>query len=85
MRDAPERQVGARALLCEAPKIGPHRDAMRARIAEIAGIAVDRVAVKATTTERLGFTGRREGMAAIATATVRLPWTVGGEAEGGAA
>ncbi|MGJ4855974.1 bifunctional 2-C-methyl-D-erythritol 4-phosphate cytidylyltransferase/2-C-methyl-D-erythritol 2,4-cyclodiphosphate synthase [Labrys sp. KB_33_2] len=61
-------------LLCEAPKIGPHRDAMRARIAEIAGIAVDRVGVKATTTEGLGFTGRREGIAAMASATVRLPW-----------
>lgn len=61
-------------LLCEAPKIGPHRDVMRARIAEIAGIAVDRVGVKATTTEGLGFTGRREGIAAMASATVRLPW-----------
>ncbi|MDT3378966.1 bifunctional 2-C-methyl-D-erythritol 4-phosphate cytidylyltransferase/2-C-methyl-D-erythritol 2,4-cyclodiphosphate synthase [Labrys neptuniae] len=62
-------------LLCEAPKVGPHRDAMRARIAEIAGIAVDRVGVKATTTEGLGFTGRREGIAAMASATVRLPWS----------
>ena len=61
-------------LVCELPKIGPHRDAMRARIAEIAGIAVSRVAVKATTSERLGFTGRGEGIAAYATATVRLPW-----------
>ncbi|MBP0583009.1 bifunctional 2-C-methyl-D-erythritol 4-phosphate cytidylyltransferase/2-C-methyl-D-erythritol 2,4-cyclodiphosphate synthase [Labrys sp. LIt4] len=61
-------------LLCEAPKIGPHRDVMRARIAEIAGIAVERVGVKATTTEGLGFTGRREGIAAMASATVRLPW-----------
>ena len=61
-------------IVCEAPKIGPHRDAMRARIAEIAGISVDRVGVKATTSEKLGFTGRREGMAAYATATVRLPW-----------
>ncbi|GLS18795.1 bifunctional enzyme IspD/IspF [Labrys miyagiensis] len=60
--------------LCEAPKIGPHREAMRARIAEIAGIPVDRVGVKATTTEQLGFTGRREGIAAMASATVRLPW-----------
>jgi len=63
-------------LVCEAPKIGPHRDAMRARIAEIAGIAVERVAVKATTSERLGFTGRGEGIAAYATATIRLPWRV---------
>jgi 2-C-methyl-D-erythritol 4-phosphate cytidylyltransferase/2-C-methyl-D-erythritol 2,4-cyclodiphosphate synthase len=61
-------------VVCEAPKIGPHRDAMRARIAAIAGISVDRVGVKATTSEKLGFTGRREGIAAYATATVRLPW-----------
>jgi 2-C-methyl-D-erythritol 4-phosphate cytidylyltransferase/2-C-methyl-D-erythritol 2,4-cyclodiphosphate synthase len=61
-------------VVCEAPKIGPHRDAMRARIAAIAGISLDRVAVKATTSEKLGFTGRREGIAAYATATVRLPW-----------
>ena len=60
-------------IICEAPKIGPHRDAMRAAIAEIAGVALDRVAVKATTSERLGFTGRGEGVAAMATATVRLP------------
>ncbi|MBV9701363.1 MAG: 2-C-methyl-D-erythritol 2,4-cyclodiphosphate synthase [Methylobacteriaceae bacterium] len=60
-------------IVCEAPKIGPYREAMRRRIAEIAGIAVDRVAVKATTSEGLGFTGRGEGMAAFATATVRLP------------
>jgi 2-C-methyl-D-erythritol 4-phosphate cytidylyltransferase/2-C-methyl-D-erythritol 2,4-cyclodiphosphate synthase len=62
-------------VICEAPKIGPHRDAMRASIAKIAGIAVDRVAVKATTSEQLGFTGRREGIAAMASATVRLPWS----------
>jgi 2-C-methyl-D-erythritol 4-phosphate cytidylyltransferase/2-C-methyl-D-erythritol 2,4-cyclodiphosphate synthase len=61
-------------VVCEAPRIGPHRDAMRARIAEIAGIDVSRVAVKATTSEKLGFIGRCEGMAAFATATVRLPW-----------
>jgi 2-C-methyl-D-erythritol 4-phosphate cytidylyltransferase/2-C-methyl-D-erythritol 2,4-cyclodiphosphate synthase len=59
-------------LICEAPKIGPHREAMRARVAEIAGIGIDRVSVKATTTEGLGFTGRREGIAAQATATVSL-------------
>ena len=60
-------------LVCEAPKIGPHRDAMRAKIAALAGLSLDRVAVKATTSERLGFTGRGEGIAAYATATVRLP------------
>ena len=60
-------------LVCEAPKIGPHREAMRARVAEIAGLDVGRVAVKATTTERLGFAGRGEGIACLATATVRLP------------
>jgi 2-C-methyl-D-erythritol 4-phosphate cytidylyltransferase/2-C-methyl-D-erythritol 2,4-cyclodiphosphate synthase len=63
-------------IICEAPRIGAHRDAMRARIADIAGIAIGRVAVKATTSERLGFTGRREGVAALATATVRLPWSL---------
>jgi 2-C-methyl-D-erythritol 4-phosphate cytidylyltransferase / 2-C-methyl-D-erythritol 2,4-cyclodiphosphate synthase len=60
-------------LICEAPKIGPHREAMRARIAEIAGLDLGRVAVKATTSEKLGFTGRSEGIACLATATVRLP------------
>jgi 2-C-methyl-D-erythritol 4-phosphate cytidylyltransferase/2-C-methyl-D-erythritol 2,4-cyclodiphosphate synthase len=60
-------------LICERPKIGPHRDAMRARIAEILSLAVDRVSVKATTTEGMGYTGRREGLAAQAIATVRLP------------
>jgi 2-C-methyl-D-erythritol 4-phosphate cytidylyltransferase/2-C-methyl-D-erythritol 2,4-cyclodiphosphate synthase len=61
-------------VVCEAPRIGPHRDAMRMRIAQIAGVDVSRVAVKATTSEKLGFIGRSEGMAAFATATVRLPW-----------
>jgi 2-C-methyl-D-erythritol 4-phosphate cytidylyltransferase/2-C-methyl-D-erythritol 2,4-cyclodiphosphate synthase len=60
-------------LICEAPKIGPHREAMRARVAEIAGLDIGRVGVKATTTERLGFAGRGEGIACLATATVRLP------------
>jgi 2-C-methyl-D-erythritol 4-phosphate cytidylyltransferase/2-C-methyl-D-erythritol 2,4-cyclodiphosphate synthase len=60
-------------IICEAPRIGPHRDAMRERIAAIAGIAIDRVAVKATTNEKLGFIGRGEGIAAFATATIRLP------------
>jgi 2-C-methyl-D-erythritol 4-phosphate cytidylyltransferase/2-C-methyl-D-erythritol 2,4-cyclodiphosphate synthase len=60
-------------LLCEAPKVSPHREAMRARVAEIAGLSIGRVSVKATTTERLGFLGRGEGIAAQAVATVRLP------------
>ena len=62
-------------IVCEAPRVSPHRDAMRARIAEIAGVPVGRVAVKATTSEKLGFTGRGDGMVAMATATVRLPWS----------
>jgi 2-C-methyl-D-erythritol 4-phosphate cytidylyltransferase/2-C-methyl-D-erythritol 2,4-cyclodiphosphate synthase len=61
-------------LICERPKIGPLRDTMRARIAEISGVDMSRVAVKATTSERLGFTGREEGIAATASATIRLPW-----------
>ena len=59
-------------LICEKPKIGPHRDAMRARIAEILGLDIARVSVKATTTEGMGYTGRKEGLAAQAAATVRL-------------
>jgi 2-C-methyl-D-erythritol 4-phosphate cytidylyltransferase/2-C-methyl-D-erythritol 2,4-cyclodiphosphate synthase len=59
-------------LICERPKIGPHREAMRAKIAEILKLDLARVSVKATTTEGLGFTGRREGIAAQAVATVRL-------------
>ena len=62
-------------IVCEAPRVGPHRDAMRARIAAIAGISASRVAIKATTSEKLGFTGRGEGIAAFANATIRLPWT----------
>jgi 2-C-methyl-D-erythritol 4-phosphate cytidylyltransferase / 2-C-methyl-D-erythritol 2,4-cyclodiphosphate synthase len=61
-------------MICERPKIGPLRDTMRARIAEITGLNISRVAVKATTSERLGFTGREEGIAATASATIRLPW-----------
>jgi 2-C-methyl-D-erythritol 4-phosphate cytidylyltransferase / 2-C-methyl-D-erythritol 2,4-cyclodiphosphate synthase len=61
-------------VICEAPKIGPHRDEMRARVAAILSLPVQRVSVKATTTEGLGFTGRREGIAAEAAATVRLPF-----------
>ena len=62
-------------IVCEAPRIGPHRDAMRENIARLAGIDAGRVAVKATTSEKLGFTGRGEGIVAYATATVRLPWS----------
>jgi 2-C-methyl-D-erythritol 4-phosphate cytidylyltransferase/2-C-methyl-D-erythritol 2,4-cyclodiphosphate synthase len=65
-------------LICEAPKIGPLREAMRARIVEITGVPLSRVAVKATTSERLGFTGRQEGIAATASATIRLPWDFNG-------
>jgi 2-C-methyl-D-erythritol 4-phosphate cytidylyltransferase / 2-C-methyl-D-erythritol 2,4-cyclodiphosphate synthase len=63
-------------IVCEAPRVSPHRDAMRARIAAIADIPVARVAVKATTSEKLGFAGRGEGILAMATATIRLPWSV---------
>ncbi len=62
-------------IVCEAPRVSPHRDAMRERIAAIAGIPIGRVAVKATTSEKLGFTGRGDGLVAIATATIRLPWS----------
>jgi 2-C-methyl-D-erythritol 4-phosphate cytidylyltransferase/2-C-methyl-D-erythritol 2,4-cyclodiphosphate synthase len=58
-------------LICEAPKIGPHRTAMRARIAELLGVARSAVSIKATTTEGLGFTGRGEGIAAQAVATLQ--------------
>lgn len=61
-------------IVCEAPRIGEHRDRMRANIANLAGIRIERVGVKATTSEKLGFTGRGEGIAAYATATIRLPW-----------
>jgi len=61
-------------LICERPKIGPHNIAMRTRIADLLQISVERVSVQATTTEKLGFTGREEGIAAQATATVRLPF-----------
>jgi 2-C-methyl-D-erythritol 4-phosphate cytidylyltransferase/2-C-methyl-D-erythritol 2,4-cyclodiphosphate synthase len=59
-------------IIAEEPKIGPYRQAMRARIAEIAGLSVEQVSVKATTTEGLGFTGRREGIAAQAVASIRM-------------
>jgi 2-C-methyl-D-erythritol 4-phosphate cytidylyltransferase/2-C-methyl-D-erythritol 2,4-cyclodiphosphate synthase len=60
-------------IICERPKIGPHRQAMRASIAGMLGLDISRVSVKATTTEGLGFTGRGEGLAAQAVATIRLP------------
>ena len=60
-------------VLAEAPRIGAHREAIRARIAEIAGVPLSAVSIKATTTEKLGFVGRAEGLAAQAAATVRLP------------
>ena len=60
-------------LLCERPRVGPHRDAMQARLAELLGTEASRVGVKATTTERLGFTGRGEGIAAQAAAMLLLP------------
>jgi len=59
-------------LICESPRIGPHRDAMLKRMAELLEVTSDRVSIKATTTERLGFLGREEGIAAQAVATVRL-------------
>lgn len=60
-------------IICEEPKIGPHRPAMRANIAAVLEIDEERVSIKATTTERLGFSGRKEGIAAQAVATVMLP------------
>jgi 2-C-methyl-D-erythritol 4-phosphate cytidylyltransferase/2-C-methyl-D-erythritol 2,4-cyclodiphosphate synthase len=60
-------------IICEAPKVGPHREAIRARIADLLRVPMQRISIKATTTERLGFTGRREGIAAQAVATVRAP------------
>ncbi len=72
-------EQGGRLLHCditlvgEAPKFGPHRDAMKRKLAELTGLPLPRISIKATTTETLGFTGRREGLAAFATATVQLP------------
>jgi 2-C-methyl-D-erythritol 4-phosphate cytidylyltransferase/2-C-methyl-D-erythritol 2,4-cyclodiphosphate synthase len=60
-------------IVCEAPRIGPYRDAMRERVAALLRLPASRVSIKATTTERLGFTGRGEGIAAQAVATLRLP------------
>jgi 2-C-methyl-D-erythritol 2,4-cyclodiphosphate synthase len=60
-------------VICERPKVGPHVAAMRTNLAEDLRVSIDEVSVKATTTEKLGFTGRGEGIAAQAVATVRLP------------
>jgi 2-C-methyl-D-erythritol 4-phosphate cytidylyltransferase/2-C-methyl-D-erythritol 2,4-cyclodiphosphate synthase len=60
-------------LVCERPRIGPHAEAMRAALATVLGVDVERISVKATTSERLGFTGREEGIAALATATLVAP------------
>ena len=65
-------------IICEAPKIGPHREAMRAKVAELLGLHVDAVSIKATTTERLGFTGRGEGIAVQAVATIRMAGRMAG-------
>ncbi|WP_417668607.1 bifunctional 2-C-methyl-D-erythritol 4-phosphate cytidylyltransferase/2-C-methyl-D-erythritol 2,4-cyclodiphosphate synthase [Roseibium sp.] len=62
-------------IICEAPKIGPHRETIRQSIASICDVPLQRVSVKATTSERLGFTGRKEGIATVAAVTVRLPFT----------
>nr|WP_319382247.1 bifunctional 2-C-methyl-D-erythritol 4-phosphate cytidylyltransferase/2-C-methyl-D-erythritol 2,4-cyclodiphosphate synthase [uncultured Roseibium sp.] len=80
-RDATDRltKLGGRlahidvTIVCEEPKIGPHRNGIRQKIAEICDVPLSRVSVKATTSERLGFTGRKEGIAALASVTVRLP------------
>jgi 2-C-methyl-D-erythritol 4-phosphate cytidylyltransferase / 2-C-methyl-D-erythritol 2,4-cyclodiphosphate synthase len=69
-------------VICEQPRIGPHRAAMIARVAELLGLSPHRVSVKATTTEHLGFTGRGEGIAAQAIATVRLPEALPGTGDG---
>jgi 2-C-methyl-D-erythritol 4-phosphate cytidylyltransferase/2-C-methyl-D-erythritol 2,4-cyclodiphosphate synthase len=63
-------------LICEAPKIGPHREAMVAELSSMLGISAERISIKATTNERLGFVGREEGIAAIVTASVIYPGEV---------
>ena len=68
-------------IICEEPKIGPHRQEMTDRLSQITGLPVYRLSVKATTSERLGFTGRGEGIAALAQATVRLPSSYTGAKE----
>jgi len=59
-------------IICETPKVGPHRERMRARVADVAGLRISQVSIKATTTEKLGFAGRGEGIAAQAVATIRM-------------
>lgn len=81
LRHAAERIAGRGGLLvnaditliCEQPKITPHAPAMRARLAELLGVPVGRISVKATTTERLGFTGRKEGIACMAAVSILVP------------
>jgi 2-C-methyl-D-erythritol 4-phosphate cytidylyltransferase / 2-C-methyl-D-erythritol 2,4-cyclodiphosphate synthase len=63
-------------LICEAPRIGPHRDAMTNALSAMLGISAARISIKATTNEKLGFVGREEGIAAIATASVVFPGEV---------
>ncbi len=63
-------------LICEAPRVGPHREAMTAALSQMLGISADRISIKATTNEKLGFVGREEGIAAIATASVVFPGEV---------
>jgi len=72
-------------IICEKPKIGPHREAMRERLAALLHLPLGSVSVKATTTEKLGFTGRGEGIAAQATATVLMPVSSTPESESEAA
>ncbi|HEY8434004.1 MAG TPA: bifunctional 2-C-methyl-D-erythritol 4-phosphate cytidylyltransferase/2-C-methyl-D-erythritol 2,4-cyclodiphosphate synthase [Sphingomicrobium sp.] len=62
-------------IIAEAPKVAPHRDAMRGRIADVMGLSIEQVSIKATTTEGLGFTGRREGIAAQAVASIRMGYS----------
>ena len=69
--------ITASPCLYEDPKIGPHRDKIRQRLTEITGLPPHRLSLKATTSERLGFTGRGEGIAAMAQATVCLPTSYG--------
>ena len=83
-RDGQIEQVDL-TIICEAPKIGPHREAMRGRIAQLLQLPLEYVSVKATTTEQLGFTGRREGIAAQALVNVRLPRDTAMEAAHGRA